>query len=421
MFVFAGSCGFYRVYAAFLGSALGLSACAATGNPSLPSAKTPDLNYSVAATHKGVNLAMFIGMDDYVGDTLADIRETFEQLAKVGSHKTFGIFLSGDSDVVNDGFRTKVLPNQVWGQGFIDIGEMKTGQTPDLRNFLSWAGDQAPDRLTHLVLGSHGGGYSGLMFDYDGARNPNAPSTSLTLQRTFKALSKGYAGSRLESVTFDACMMATIEVGEAIKGIAKVYTGSEDFAMGGSRHWAEIAGSLARGESSSSNAFGHAVAAAIVRDPGGSRTWSAIRLDANWDALVRRVDRMAKLLIAELKTNPGPIRAAASQTRQFSLMAEYREHYGDFFQRDLVDFCQALRKNSQDLAIAKTANDVESAVKQVLVGFQRDQTETMANGLAIYLPQGKGLQKGFKLYEKTAFANHTHWDEFLLALNAAEQ
>lgn len=412
------------VAAGALATTLLLGGCGELAQPLARQAS--DTQPDAAAAANGINLAMFIGMDDYNGNTLPGIQETFKQLAAVGSDKRLGIFLSADSDVKNDGFRGRVMPHQAWGQGFIPMGELQTGRTPDLRNFLGWVGKEAPSRTTHLVLGSHGGGHAGIMWDYDGAGNPQAPSSGLTLQRTAKALSKGYTGSRMESLTFDACMMATIEVGEAIKGTAKVFTGSEDFSMGGSVPWSEVAGTLANGKNTTGKAFGSYLSEAVVQRGNwgarGSRTWSAISLDENYDRLVSKVDRLAELLIKQLKTDAGPVKKAAAETRMFAIMQEYASHYGDFYQRDLIDFCQALRRNTSDPTVLESAREVEAAVKQVVIGFAKDPSESMANGLAIFLPMGlkpEHVPQRLKTYQDSVFARHTQWDEFLFALNGA--
>lgn len=371
-------------------------------------------------------LAVFAGLDDYAAqanDNFQRIQIAHEQLASVGSNARADLFLSGDSGLKRDGFRTRVTAHQAWGQGFESLGELQTNHTPALRDYLAWVGDHTDAATTHAVIFTHGGGYGGVLLDYDG--KPDVPATSLTLQNTAKALAKGYRGGRLASLTLDACMMATIEVGEALKGTTEVLTGSEDFGMLGSTPYDELASTLASGKATTGEAFGRVAAEAIIeRGKGGaynSRTWSALRLNADYDRLVAKVDRLAQALTDALKTEPTAVHAACADTAMFALMAEYAPHYGDYHQRDLVDLCRALKRRVKARPVQAAAADVEAAIAPVLIAFHKHPSETMAHGLAIFLPVG--LKAGDRdawlgSYRGCVFARHTHWDEFLTALNS---
>lgn len=400
---------------------------------SITACNTPSVNESYLdnsvnslSTKKSgkVNLGFFISMDDYNGNTLGGIEFNHSLLSLVDGKDNLNIYLSADSDVKNDGFRTKVTTGQKWQQNFIPVGELNTGRTPALRDYLQWINKQSPAEVTHLVLGSHGGASQGIMWDYDG--NIHGPSENLSLQQVFKSLSKGFTGNRIDSLNFDACMMASIEVGESIKGIAKSYSGSEDFGMGASFPWSRIFNNLVQNNKISD---GEEVLKESVNDvinhgnygDKGSQTWSAIRLDHNFDVLVSKVDKLSEYLIKRLKVAPNEIKTAAKQTQMFSIMQKYAVHYGDFYQRDLIEFCELLKQNSKDTILNQSTDDVINAVKSVLIAEAHGKEETMAHGLAIYLPISDKLSNyqiaQLNKYRKTAFGSHTKWDEFLMALN----
>lgn len=393
-----------------------------------PTAFETPIDVSLAASNHQtdkVSLALFIGMDDYNGNQLPGIKEVHKLLASVGSNKQLDIFLAADSDEKNDGFRTRVTTNQSWGTGFEPLGELQTNRTPDLRNYLAWVGNQGHAGTTHLVINTHGGAYAGILWDYDGNATSTYPATGLTLKRTYKALAKGFEGGRIDSLTFDACMMASIEVGEALKGTVAVMNGSEDFSMGGSLPWDIVAGTLAAGNNLDGAAFSRYVTESIIKrgrwGENGSRTWSAIKLDIRFDQLVKSVDKLASALLSAMKSEPVQIRQAAAETQMFAIMKKYAEHYGDFYQRDIIDFCQSLRRNVRDPIVHRVAADVEAAVQEVVIAFANHPSETMAHGLAIYLPHGINhdhVAARLKVYQDSVFAQHTRWDEFLLALNS---
>lgn len=403
--------------------AVTLAAGCAAQAPMLPEAASGALEAS--GKSGPVAFAMFVGMDDYTGsDTEAGIRAAHGRLATVGSSAKAQFFLAGDSQRQGDGFRTRVIAGQGWRSGFEPLGELNTHHAPALRDFLHWVGQEARTKQIHLTLGSHGGAYRGIMYDYDG--KPHAPGGSMTLQKAYKALSKGYKGGRLPSVTFDACMMASIEVGEALKGTVSVMTGSEDFSMGGSIPWDEVARGLGSGRFDGDEAYAERLTKLTIEKGNwgakGSRQWSAIALDNRFDRLVKSTDRLATALLRAMKAEPAAVRRAAADTRMFAIMAEYAEHYGDFYQRDLVEFCQALRKRVEDPIVHKAAQEVEAAVAAAVIANAKHPSEAMANGLAIYLPHRKTPEAKSaysKDYDQSLFAKHTRWDDFLKVLNAS--
>jgi hypothetical protein len=399
------------------------SACAVAPTLQVPMAGLPGAQAAGASAGKA-NLAVFVGLDDYNGNMEGNLKLVHEGLAKTGSTPAMSIYLSGDTDLKSDGFRTKVTKGQAWRQSFQSIGEMNTGNAPDLRDFLSWTGKQSPAETTHLAVMTHGGGYAGMLWDYQGAANSAAPSTGMTLKKAFKTIGKGFQGSRLDSLTFDACMMATIEVGESLKGVTATFNGTEDFSIMASMPWDAVSAAAQVTTNRTGEGFSRTVAQLMI-DKGrwgkdGALQWSALRLNRDWDVLVGKVDRLSTALQRALKREPDAVRQAARDTRMFAVMGRFKDHYGDYYQRDLTEFCQTLQRRVQDPIVHTAAKDVEAAIRQVVIVNARHASENMANGLAIFLPhdmQGRGDLP--KAYRDTAFARHTHWDEFLLELNGA--
>lgn len=371
----------------------------------------------LAAQRAGLNAGFFYGMDDYNGKTLEGAQYLHWQLAQVGSNERLKLFLGADSDVKNDGIWAQVSQGQSWmGPGFVQRGELDTGSTPALRDFLSWMSRDFASSQNFVVLSSHGGGYRGIMYDYDG--NISGPYKNLSLQQTFKAVGKGFQGSRLDGLHFAACMMATIEVGEALKGVTATFSASEDFSFGGSTPWEHIFAQQAQGQNipqllqdTVKSPFSHG---AFAQEP-ISQTWSAVALNQDFEQLVKAMDLLARALIKALPAERQAIRQAAAQTRMFASMQKWSDHYADFHQRDIVDFCEQLLKFSQDPHVREDAMQVIAAVKRVVIAEAHSPDQTMAHGLAVYLPQ-QGMDPA---YQKSVFAQHTHWDEFLLAFNSS--
>lgn len=393
------------------GLLLSLSACAPRLAP-VPTAPLHALSVNSATTKQGLNAAFYYAMDDYNGKTLEGAQYLHWQLAQVGSQQQLGLYLSADSDEKGDGIWSRVSPQQNWlGQGFLKRGELDTGRTPALRDFLSWMSRENPAQHTLVTLSSHGGGYRGIMYDYDG--NVNGPYENLSLQQTVKALDKGFQGGRMDVLHLAACMMATIEVADALKGVTQVLSASEDFSFGGSTPWEYILAAHTT-QPNMSRLIQDTVKTPFTRGAFAqqevSQTWSAIQLNQDFEQLVKGVDRLSKALIQALPTESASIQRAVQGTSMFASMQKWSDHYGDYYQRDLVDFCQQLLIHSQNPHIREDAQIVIAQVQKVVVAEAHSPDQGMAHGLAIYLPSNGQMDPA---YRQSLFARRTLWDEFL--------
>ncbi|MDB5100487.1 MAG: peptidase clostripain [Cyanobacteria bacterium RYN_339] len=375
---------------------------------------------ALRASDKGpAQLEVYYAFDDYHQhgpEQVEQVKALHADLAAAAKPDGPRVFLAADMQAKGTDFRTRVTPGQAWGQGFDTVAELATDHTSALRDFLSWSEDGSKPR-SFLSIHTHGGAKDGLLWDYDG--DPNGESGHVTLQRLAKAVAKGHQGGRVAELNFDACMMASIEVGEAIKGVAEVYSGSEDFSLGDSTPYGRMVSEVQAGRATDGASYGRAMVDAVVHHgnygaDNGSRTWSAIKLDRGFDQLVKDTDRLAGSLVAAMPREGAAIKQAVKATHNFAIMAKWEKEYGDYNQRDLVELCQLLQRASKDAHVQADARAVEADVKQVLVGFAKHPSETMANGLAIFLPVNGGAD--LKRYRTTSFGRHTRWANFLATL-----
>lgn len=377
----------------------------------------PNPQLQAAATQTTApQLLLYLGMDDYSPDLSQNkllVTWLHGQLA-AGSSPALQPFLFSDAQEKRDSFWTRVTPGQAWGQGFIPLGESNSGQTPALRNFLQQAG-AAGKAPTHLVIGSHGGAYGGILYDYDG--DINGPADSLSLQQLTKAIGKGFTGSRLASLHLDACMMLTIEVGEALKGVTAVLSGSQDYSLTASIPWQHL---LQQGVPSQGESWAKQIVSTTIHQgthgAQGTRSLGAIRLNRDFDSLIGQVDRLAQALRRRLRVAPAEIMQAARTTPNFSVMRDYEDQFGDFYQRDLGVFCRQLQHHSRDPIVQQAAANTLAAIQRVVVAEAHMPQEQATTGLSIFLPHG-GPTTDLRSYRQTRFARGTQWDEFLAELN----
>lgn len=98
------------------------------------------------------------------------------------------------------------------------------GDSATLANFLNYGYTNYPAEQYDLILWNHGGG-AFFGYGYD-----ERTSDSLTLQEISDALAASpfHDGNKLEWIGFDACLMATIEVADAISPYAKYLVASQE-------------------------------------------------------------------------------------------------------------------------------------------------------------------------------------------------
>jgi hypothetical protein len=242
----------------------------------------------------------------------------------------------------------------------------------------------------------------------------------MTAEQTAEAIRDGLGGTRLQSLTFDACLMATIEVGEAVKGVTETMIGAEDITVT-PIPWDRITAAAQTPAQREPERFCRLVLDSVQtyrkRPTIETMAFSALRLNADWEILIARIDRLSEALIDALKSEPEAVGRAVLATPRLSLMDETHPYYvGDYYQRDLVAFCQTLQQHVQSPAVRQATVETIEGVARVVIAKATDSSQTMADGLSIYLPT---WPVAMDAYAETDFARHTRWDDFLRALHGS--
>ena len=102
------------------------------------------------------------------------------------------------------------------------------GESETLGDFLKWGSENYPAERDMLVLWDHGGGSAkGVCFD------ENYSFDSLSLAELKEALDNAQLKSKLDFITFDACLMATIEVVSVMSDYSDYMIASEEIIPAG--------------------------------------------------------------------------------------------------------------------------------------------------------------------------------------------
>ena len=232
---------------------------------------------------------------------------------------------------------------------------------------------------------------------------------------------------RMNLVGFDACLMAMVETGYALRKCAKVMVGSEELEPGSGWNYADWLAKLAAKPAMNESELGKVMVDSYRTTYTGmdeSVTLSATRLD-RMDALAKAIDALSDELIAAVGAGKA---AAIDHVR--AQCAEFAPHYG-LHGIDLARLADLLAASSLPPALKAAAKKAGAATRGAVIanhgGLDR-QGDFGSHGLAIYFPRTKALFKADadgEGYLKTngnfpvAFVQERRWADFLAKYYAA--
>ena len=123
------------------------------------------------------------------------------------------------------------------------LSQLNMGQSETLSDFLKWGLEKYRTANNMLILWDHGGGSAkGVCFD------ENFSFDSLSLKELKDALDEAEMKRKFDFITFDACLMATIEVVSVMKDYAEYMIASEEIIPGGGMDYKAICEAFSSGE-----------------------------------------------------------------------------------------------------------------------------------------------------------------------------
>ncbi len=290
-----------------------------------------------------------------------------------------------------------------------DLGEVDSADPDRLASFVEWGVKTYPADHYMLVLWDHGGGWQGFAVD---ETVPGAPSDQTTMQipaiRSGVAAGLSAAGiSRLDVLAFDACMMASVEVAQAMAPYARYLLASEEVVPG---HGLDY-GALAGASSLSPLALARQVTdgyQALANSPqwndGAGITMSVVDLDK-----LGPVQAALASLAAGYGTSPAvaPHAAAIAQGRAEAVGFGPSPTPGT--RSDLVDLGDLFGRIS---SLGSTASTLRTAVQGAVVYKIAGSAFTDATGLSAYFPVTPG---GYSSVVYEPLPGMDDWRQFILA------
>ncbi len=255
------------------------------------------------------------------------------------------------------------------------------GEADTLADFLQFANQNYPADNVMLNFWNHGAGsVYGVCFDevYD--------EDALTIDEYYYALSEVFPINSedppLQIVTFDACLMATVDVANSLVGLSDYLVASQEYAPGEGLYYTGFLEQLAYNPGMSPEDLSIAICKTYIEECSnlwisGEVTISSVNISKVPDLIVA-YDNYGKEVFSDMLDNPN------SYTR-FSSAAETVENYGGNTESDgfynMIDLGHLARKTRDQY---DSAEAVLNALEQCVVYEDNGEYREEATGLSCF-------------------------------------
>jgi KaiC/GvpD/RAD55 family RecA-like ATPase len=342
--------------------------------------------------------------------------DVFRKMATVGSSPNVNIVVQMDRSPDPDTgpgnwtecYRFNVAQNMtpMPENAVLNLSEVDMGDSNTLKDFANWTISNYPANRYLLVLWDHGTGCIGVCFDVTNG------SDFLTLPELSQALSG--LPVVIDAVVMDACSMNMIEVAYQIKDYANVLIGPEGLGYAPAPYDSYLS-DLTSNSSIQPNEFAKKVIADymnwfIPSSQFPNATMSAIDL-TKITSLMAAIDDFAINL--KRKETPYHDKTSLARNQTEGYEGPTANEFGYYI--DLYDFAHLAHQCVPDEGVQNAATQVMTGLSagNALI-YEDDKGDPNAHGLSIFFPNEKEKYGNYGgLYENTAFALDTPWDEFV--------
>ena len=347
------------------------------------------------------------------GRTALATKNLREMLAATASDKLRVVITTGASSKKNIGGsgelvddwtvvkRFAIENHQLVAQGSLGVKDMGDPQT--LTDFIQWGQSNfAADRYV-LVLWDHGGG---ALADFGGyaagvVPKPDYFASKMTFSSIQKAISDALGddeAQRFELIGFDACLMGTLEIAEALKDVGRYLAASQDIEPGSGWDYTSFLNFIVGNPSADGAAIGKAIAEGYLakvkaadaknsQSAADSLTFSTTKL-----AAIPRLRAALEALSTKLR-NRLESGADSSRLATWQAIAQSRSSSPDFFTSNLdissttdaVDL-KALIAGLEDPASAEQTELIDAINSAVVHKLENIKYRDNVGGLNVMFP-----------------------------------
>ena len=300
-------------------------------------------------------------------------------------------------------FVTPDTNRSVIGTRFELLNEVNTGNPQSLIDFVNWSVTTAPAERYGLVMWDHGAGLQG--FNFDDSDSGQA-ADNLSTPELVQALTTLRGNNvNIDMVSFDACLMATTEVGYAIRGLTSTYVASQEVVAGDGHDYNTLFDVL---ESDPYSVTPQGLGTGFVRSFGEQYLGSGIE-DTQSAIYASQYNSLATALRSFTTS------ASSATSADRTSMATARnatQTYTYSYLRDLGGFMQRIVNNTAITAGIRTAaTGVLTAISNAVISKTADSRNS--SGFSIYLPDlGTSIPSWYSS-TYAAFDSATGWSGFI--------
>lgn len=339
-----------------------------------------------------------------------DLNRILDTLELVGSNASMNLLAQTDNFGPGNSARYYLTQERNMGQiksPFTALGPQfeNSGDPRVLTDAVKWGFSTFPSRMSWLNMSTHGMGFAGISYDDD-------PEASMNIVNFAQSVRQGIP-KKLDVISFDACLMATVEVGSELQDVSNILVGSEDSTF----YWGYgYYATFSKMAQNPNNINLDQVVRSMVMDVNNTKAMQQTLTVSATDLrkisqLESAMDGLARALRQALPKYRAPITMALKASKPFA-MAQ------DIPFRDINRVVSLLKERVTDPAVREACDKVNDVLYRkgvIMFSRQNKQEQGQGRGLSVYVPmEGKVSE----LYRQTRFAKTTQWDEFLVDLNA---
>ncbi|MEP7198037.1 MAG: clostripain-related cysteine peptidase [Saprospiraceae bacterium] len=415
--------------------------------------------------------------------------EDFQEMSKIGSNDRVNIIAQMDliGKYMNVGwtqtlrFRIAQGMNPTPQNAILDLGEANMGDPKILNDFVSWSITNYPSKKYALVIWDHGQGYrliqpnlsiskeikayltnvqdslfehkstspiiqdensftnnihilggdpfrSSMLSPFRSCSNDETSNDELYNREIQDGLLSALHGKKLEILGFDACLMAMVETGYAMRNVTNNLVGSEELEPNEGWQYDDWLSKLLNNPTMDGQELSKILVDSYRTSSGNysTNTLSAVDL-TTFESVAEEISRFAISLKSKLSTELLAISKARKECAVYAPNSYAENPPKDYFYHiDFVKFCDQLIYNTHNAQLKTDAENVKSAILKIILDNYRGDLRKESfgsNGLAIYFPESNTQYKGDKFekggYKKTntyypvEFVQNHKWADFL--------
>lgn len=342
------------------------------------------------------------GTADFTGNATINLQE---MLKAAGSDRVNVVLTTGGAlkdDPANLGLvkSWRTLKRHVLKNGKLeelaDLGRANMGAPDTLTDFIKWAKTAYPADRYMIAFWNHGGG------NYGFGGDENWGGSALSVSELAGALRQAQqaTGITFDFIAFDACLMATVEVANALSPYARYMGASQELEPGTGWDWTAVLNVLAQNPDVDVPTLGRTLADAFIAKQNAEanelrKTWNAAYQDERYNTfsivdlarippVMAELEKLAAALLPQITTPEGWLEVAKARVHAMSFGGNANKDTDSF---DLADLYGFGRRLEQAGIAADASRALQAAVRNAVIHRNTGDLVThSANGLSVFFP-----------------------------------